>query len=97
MSINTQLSIHQGDRTIALVEITDDKDPDDLHQSWEFHCEACDEFCTELSEADARDELANHKCGAKFFCTCGYGPSTPQDIEEHIIALMHVDEEHHRT
>lgn len=64
MSIRTLFVRELNDRSIALVEVTEavDTPRGQAATGWEFHCQHCDQFDTMLSEQDAYDELARHRC-----------------------------------
>jgi len=52
-----------GTRSLALVEITNPRDPRVVESvSWEFVCNVCGEMCVGLREHEARDEIAAHVC-----------------------------------
>jgi hypothetical protein len=53
--------VDDGEREIALVE-TVNADTNEESVSWQFTCELCGEFRTNVTEAEARDALANHSC-----------------------------------
>jgi hypothetical protein len=63
VSIRTLYYRSASERSVALVEVTEDgADPE---TGWEFHCQRCDQLDTMLSEADAHDLFARHRCEVK--------------------------------
>jgi hypothetical protein len=61
MSIETLYSETYGDQWIARVRV-DYGPPQGSHTAWEHSCDACKAFCTNLTELEARTELAEHHC-----------------------------------
>ncbi len=53
--------VDQGERAIALVE-TVDANTNEKSVSWQFTCELCGDFRTNVTEAEAREALVSHSC-----------------------------------
>jgi len=64
VSIRTLFTREMGNRSIALVEVTEAVDTPQGYKStgWDFLCDHCGQFDTGLSESDAYDALAHHQC-----------------------------------
>lgn len=86
MPIHTLHTERLGNRSIAEVEITSLHEATDAYTAWEHYCELCDDLSSGLTEATARDELANHVCSS-MKCTCGYRATSGPDLDGHTIGM----------
>lgn len=55
------------DRSIVMVEITDETRESGMkrvetHRAWEFYCDGCEAFDTELSHDEAVEQMEKHRC-----------------------------------
>jgi len=53
--------VEGGERSIDCLEIVD-PDTNDRSERWQFVCELCQEFRSDLTEQEARGAFANHAC-----------------------------------